>query len=1279
MVLTVSTSYDSGTVDTASGTTITLASGTAVAGWVGRLFVLNRSISDRGGQWRKITAVNSSTSITIEYAWRTTLDSSDPDYETLPQNGDAFHISHTWDDIDDSTNITKLDDLLYENTSGLTLSGNVTLFDENVSINLDAPTISTSKAVTVGATAGLILGNYNSQQQPEQGCFLYFNYPSVSSVLNIFGTSSSNATGDVIFNGCIIRTNSPASMGPNVGPVMRLNRGSDSRCRLVGCRMDGVLAWRITGDRAVVRDVSQTSTLGSFSPFRIDAPVGLLEGNEVFNSEQAVSWYFLSSGSAVIRALKARNISENFARVLTFNSGSTVNTIDFVDADYDFSAPVFIALDAGINQTITNKKGFWRFSLEVKAEFNGSASGGGRFYLSNAQSEEFYNDVSSDGSYPTQNLILREYDLNTTVIGVINIDFDDASRSTLRAPYTGSFREYGYQFLDQTFSAIEPQIFTWFKQVNSSLTAVDASTALAVTNPTTANEIYDHSQATYAESGNIQYAEKITTNDGVTLTFDLDVTLNASATSETYDFANDAVEYANVTNGTFSTLTLGANRTLTLGNYSAYASSDWSIPATATINVDACPSTVDLSNWTFANGATFEITDGGSVTITVASSSLASQLDADKVETSGSITFSAPTLTVTIPVESGSRIYIYEADTTTVNASTDSSGTSFAWTQGTPGDDYDIYIIKPGTESQRILAYTYPSASATLTVQQPTDDNYSATSSLDIDDTASGTAIGSTADFWLDPDNGAFYLDTGVNLSQPTGITGQQLYSLFVEARFSSTRAGVIQAHRGIFAVDIDAGKLILNGLAFGDNTTRDLIRSVGVAQFDEVGGTIEAEWMGIICRGSLASTSTAYYWQVDTTNPTITNCINTGLPNQLIPIYGDASNGNFDYRDFFKISVRKQGETPSTYDLVDSGEITTLPPRSYEIFLTTTANPNLTVADTSIDANSDGTADVAPYDGMNITWLTSAAVDDWADATEYDPFDYVESGGSFYITVEGGTSSGTGVADDTGVTWYEIDRIYDANGGDLSQMTNYLFWAQRQTVDIDAGTGTQKGSTVDSLATTRGSDLVLAPGLWAINFAASAQNHHFPTEVDGSEYEYPAPPPTITVLGFQPLSDVKIIYAGQTLSILNQTSPPFTYNVGDLLLPVTVTLTITKAGFETYTQGVAIVDSDVSITVAQIPEDSSDTYNSPQVEFQTLMMGDSGFLRVLAGATEALADEVAAVRLANFSESSVKAAWALLVDETVPTSEEITTWQGYLTSTGYSNISFNSETGEVD
>jgi hypothetical protein len=638
----------------------------------------------------------------------------------------------------------------------------------------------------------------------------------------------------------------------------------------------------------------------------------------------------------------------------------------------------------------------------------------------------------------------------------------------------------------------------------------------------------------------------------------------------------------------------------------------------------------------------------------------------------------APSASVTISgLVSGSRLKIYDTGTTDLVDGVNSSGTSFSFETGTATQGYDIYIVKPGYESVLIQNYIYPSGAATLPVFQVEDINYSDTST-DYDlDTSGGSGLGTTTDLWLDTANLEIQLATGNNLLSTTGMPLQDLYSKIIESRYAND--SLMPYHDPIVCVNADAGVYELRrGWTLKNSTTRDLLRSGGLAQYS-TSNVLEAEWLGVNGLGSLVSTITPYYWQVDSTNPTTTNAINSGQPNQLIQIYGDASNGDFDYRDFFVITTRKQGENISTYDLLAEQSLSSLDPKLYNVVLNTTANPNLTVADTSIDANSDGTADVSPYDGMSITWLTSAAVDDWADATEYDPFDYVEDDSSFWITVEGGTSSGTGVADDSGVTWYEIDRIYDANGGDLSQMTNYLFWAQRQTVDIDAGTGTQKGSTVDSLATTRGSDLVLAPGLWAINFDSSAQNSHFPTQVDGTEYEYPVPPPTITVLGFQPLSDVKIIYAGQTLSILNQTSPPFTYNVGDLLLPVTVTLTITKAGFETYTQGVAIVDSDVSITVAQIPEDSSDTYNSPQVEFQTLMMGDSGFLRVLAGATEALADEVAAVRLANFSESSVKAAWALLVAETVPTSEEITTWQGYLTSTGYSNISFNSETGEVD
>jgi len=61
---------------------------------------------------------------------------------------------------------------------------------------------------------------------------------------------------------------------------------------------------------------------------------------------------------------------------------------------------------------------------------------------------------------------------------------------------------------------------------------------------------------------------------------------------------------------------------------------------------------VDNQDWisaTFEDGTVVEVANGADVTITVASSDLAAQLDGNKLETSGSITFVAPAITLTAP------------------------------------------------------------------------------------------------------------------------------------------------------------------------------------------------------------------------------------------------------------------------------------------------------------------------------------------------------------------------------------------------------------------------------------------------------------------------------------------------------------------------------------------------------------------------------------------------------------------------------------------------------
>lgn len=180
-----------------------------------------------------------------------------------------------------------------------------------------------------------------------------------------------------------------------------------------------------------------------------------------------------------------------------------------------------------------------------------------------------------------------------------------------------------------------------------------------------------------------------------------------------------------------------------------------------------------------------------------------------------------------------------------------------------------------------------------------------------------------------------------------------------------------------------------------------------------------------------------------------------------------------------------------------------------------------------------------------------------------------------------------------------------------------------------------------------------------------------------GSGVEVRVSPPTLTVLGFQPLSNITISQAGRTLDVLNNASPPYNWQA-TIDIPGSVSLRVEKTGYETYTQTVALTSLDQTVTVAQIPEGSSDTFDSAQFEFKQLMLADSGFQRILLSASVSLTDEARSCTLAQFENVVVKASWNTLVAYTVPTSLEISAWQGYLTSTGYAAISFANTTGVV-
>jgi hypothetical protein len=869
--------------------------------------------------------------------------------------------------------------------------------------------------------------------------------------------------------------------------------------------------------------------------------------------------------------------------------------------------------------------------------------------------------------------------LNQAVITGIHHK-DDASTPALdsRLPYSGVARLYGY-----------------------SEYALAISTSLAQPLPIPAVLDPEITQATKAT---VDAYSGFTFNSGTTtLTLAADLT-NAQVYDRIRSYLVDNMGVAR-----FGAFTKVANRLtidwslslsvgLSAGGVIAFVGTtlDLSTTATqlrvfeigATQIVTVADGTTNLTTWTFASGATINRRAGATAsTVQVAS--------VTGITAGSGVTLVAPVLTVTITgLTATTRLKIYNTGTQTLVAGVNSSSTSFEWTGATIGNGYDIYAVLPGKLPRVLRNYIFPSASTSLPFAQDDDTSYVATSGLAID-SASGANLGTSSDIYINistPSAVLIQMATGFGLSQPTGITWQRLYSRVMEARYA---ADTYMPYDGLIVpTSVTAGEFVMTrSTELADATTRNLVRNGGVRYLSTAGATT-AEYCNITGIGSLQTpaSTTGYFVQDSATNATTTNFVNPGQPNQMIQIYGDSTHGNLDRRSFLAVYARRLGEAGTRYDVVAAEG--TLKPQQYKALLSTSTDLIATItADTQIDANADGTPDVAPYSGMSITWQVASGFHAaWANGFAYPANSVVGSAGRFYRTTAGGTSSGTGVADDSGVTWAayagerQINGVYrcfqtitNLNGASYEFIRNYHNWANRQTVDIDAGTVNRTGRVASTLSTSRGSQVILSTGGYVDNFEASDSLSIIPVDVFGTERPLPAPPPTISVNGFQPLSSVTISYAGQTLAILNDTSPPFSYTLSaDFALPATLSLVITKSGFETYAQGVAVVDRDVAVTVAQTPEGSSDVYSSPQVEFQSLMIADAGFLRVLAGATAGLADEVKSVRLANFTDAAVKASWALLVAQTVPTSGEIIIWQGYLTSTGYEVISFNSSTGVV-
>ena len=340
---------------------------------------------------------------------------------------------------------------------------------------------------------------------------------------------------------------------------------------------------------------------------------------------------------------------------------------------------------------------------------------------------------------------------------------------------------------------------------------------------------------------------------------------------------------------------------------------------------------------------------------------------------------------------------------------------------------------------------------------------------------------------------------------QTSGVTLQALYSFLKEEWKDDA---TLNKFRFPIKAIFNASFIWQNNWAPADAQTRDLIRDAG---WEEVDGSAYA---GIISLGSMddSAADLAYYIQTESFTATTTDFDKTGELNEPIQILG--AGGTPDNTGYLKVFLREQGKTYATYALLAEQGLGALDSVVYRLPLANATDIDITETDANIDAN-------VPYTGMTLSFLKGSGFTTWANATAYpagavvlDPIR--QSGGStngtWWFTPGGGTTSGTGTADDTGITdwesyageiqigseWYAFNRIVDGNGGTKGEIYNWLQRILRLTTDINDnllggpnqnGFGAVNGEVAADLGGFVGSVLHSAGGVGITNFDVNDTN----------------------------------------------------------------------------------------------------------------------------------------------------------------------------------------------
>lgn len=309
--------------------------------------------------------------------------------------------------------------------------------------------------------------------------------------------------------------------------------------------------------------------------------------------------------------------------------------------------------------------------------------------------------------------------------------------------------------------------------------------------------------------------------------------------------------------------------------------------------------------------------------------------------------------------------------------------------------------------------------------------------------------LGVNGNIWLDTAAKTFTLAPHGVLVAKDGVTGNAIWAKLVDLWTTAPYQpfpfpmNVLDARSGqyVFGQDPAGGN---NGWKPANDVTRQMIRDAGWSEYS-VAGVLNRQYAGIVALASGFPANAQFYYQRSSSGAAA-NFTFTDAPNEAIQVFGDAGNGNFDERTYFKLFSREASYTYDDAVLADVGESAT---GAFKIALPLSVAGDLKITDT--DGN---VAANAPYTSITATYF------------------------------------GTNQNRTIGGTAYPFRVIIDNTvGATLEQVYTKIQYLLRQTGDIDAGAGTVAGKTANSLCYFVGDTLYTTQGVYIDGVIAADLN----------------------------------------------------------------------------------------------------------------------------------------------------------------------------------------------